>query len=53
MSQIRQGIAARRADRGALHIPCYCTVLADVCDHLGYPEDGFQALAEAHTLGAT
>jgi predicted ATPase len=25
-------------------------VLADVCDHLGHPEDGLQALAEAHTL---
>jgi predicted ATPase len=24
-------------------------VLADVCDHLGHIEDGFQALAEAHT----
>jgi predicted ATPase len=27
-----------------------CTVLADVCDHLGHPEDGLQALVEAHTL---
>jgi predicted ATPase len=25
-------------------------LLADVCDHPGYTEDGFQALAEAHTL---
>jgi predicted ATPase len=25
-------------------------MLAEVCDHLGYTEDGFQALAEAHTL---
>jgi predicted ATPase len=25
-------------------------VLADVCDHLGHPEEGLQALAEAHTL---
>jgi predicted ATPase len=25
-------------------------MLADVCDHLGHPEDGLQALAEAHTL---
>jgi predicted ATPase len=25
-------------------------VLADVCDHLGHPENGLQALAEAHTL---
>jgi predicted ATPase len=27
-----------------------CTVLADVSTHLGHPEDGLQALAEAHTL---
>jgi predicted ATPase len=27
-----------------------CTVLADVCDHLGHPADGLQALAEAYTL---
>jgi predicted ATPase len=27
-----------------------CTVLAEVCDHLGHPEDGLQALAEAHTI---
>jgi len=26
-----------------------CTVLADVCDHLGHPADGLQARAEAHT----
>jgi predicted ATPase len=50
MAQIRQGIAARRADQGALHIPYYCTMLADVCDHLGHLADGLQALAEAHTL---
>src|SRR5262249_22107588 len=28
----------------------FCTVLADVSAHLGYTEDGLQALAEAHTL---
>jgi class 3 adenylate cyclase/predicted ATPase len=50
MAQIRQSIAARRAARGALNIPYYLTVLADVCAHLGYPADGLQALAEAHTL---
>jgi tetratricopeptide (TPR) repeat protein len=50
LAQLRQGIAARRADRGALNIPYYCTMLADVCDHLGYLADGLQALAEAHTL---
>jgi predicted ATPase len=27
-----------------------CTVLADVTARLGHPEDGLQALAEAHTL---
>ena len=27
-----------------------CTVLAEVCDHLGHTEDGLQALAAAHTL---
>jgi predicted ATPase len=27
-----------------------CTMLADVCAHLGHIEDGLQALAEAHTL---
>jgi predicted ATPase len=50
LAQVHQGIAACRAIGQALHIPYYCTVLADVCDHLGYPEDGLQALAEAHTL---
>jgi predicted ATPase len=50
MVQIRQSIAARREARGVLNIPYYCTVLADVCAHLGHPVDGLQALAEAHTL---
>jgi class 3 adenylate cyclase/predicted ATPase len=50
MAQIHQGIAALRAARATVTTPYYCTVLADVCDHLGYPADGFQALAEAHTL---
>jgi predicted ATPase len=30
--------------------PYFCTILAEVCDHLGHPEDGLQVLAEAHTL---
>ena len=30
--------------------PYFCTRLAEVCDHLGHPEDGLQALAEAYTL---
>ena len=25
-------------------------MLADICDHLGHPADGLQALTEAHTL---
>src|SRR5262249_18464310 len=50
LAQIRQGIAALRATGAALLVPFLCTVLADVCDHLCHPEDGLQALAEAHTL---
>jgi predicted ATPase len=50
IEQVRQGITSYRATGAALHIPYFCTVLADVCDHLGHPEDGLQALAEAHTL---
>jgi class 3 adenylate cyclase/predicted ATPase len=50
LAQLRQGIAAVRATGAALVVPYFCTVLADVCDHLGHPADGFQALAEAHTL---
>jgi predicted ATPase len=50
MAQVRQGIAAWRATGAALLVPYFCTVLADVCDHLGHTEEGLQALAEAHTL---
>jgi len=50
MAQVRQGIAALRATGQALVVPYLCTVLADVSTHLGHPEDGLQALAEAHTL---
>jgi predicted ATPase/class 3 adenylate cyclase len=50
MAQLRQGIAACRATGAAQHVPYYCTILADVCIHMGHPEDGLQALAEAHTL---
>jgi class 3 adenylate cyclase/predicted ATPase len=50
MTQIRQGIAARRATGSTLYIPYFCTVLANVCDHLGHPTDGLQVLAEAYTL---
>jgi len=50
LAQVRQGTAAFRATGAALWIPYYCTLLADVADHLGHTEDGLQALAEAHTL---
>jgi predicted ATPase len=50
LAQVRQGIAAWRATGAALGVPYFCTVLADVSAHLGYTEDGLQALAEAHTL---
>jgi class 3 adenylate cyclase/predicted ATPase len=50
LALVRQGIAAVRATGGALFVPYYSALLADVCDHLGHTEDGLQALAEAHTL---
>jgi predicted ATPase len=50
LAQVRQGIAALRATGAALQVPYLCTVLAEVAAHLGHPEDGLQALAEAHTL---
>src|SRR3989454_12137910 len=50
LSQVRQGIAAYRATEAPLLVAYYCTLLAEVSAHLGHPEDGLQALAEAHTL---
>jgi predicted ATPase len=50
VTQIRQGIAAWQATGAALTVPFLCTVLADVAAQLGHPEDGHQALSEAHTL---
>jgi predicted ATPase len=50
LAQIRQGITSCRATGAAVTVPFFCTMLAEVCDHLGYTEDGLQALAEAHTL---
>jgi predicted ATPase len=50
MALLRQGIAARRAAGAAILVPYLCTLLAEACDHLGYPEDGLQTLAEAYTL---
>jgi predicted ATPase/class 3 adenylate cyclase len=49
-TQIHQGMAAWRAVGAAMFVPYYYTLLADVADHLGHPEEGLQALAEAHTL---
>ena len=50
MAQVHQGITALRATGAALFVPYFCTFLVDVSAHLGHPEDGLQALAEAHTL---
>ena len=50
MAQVRQGVAAWRTTGATLHVPYWCTVLAEVADHLGHTEDGLQALAEAYTL---
>jgi predicted ATPase len=50
MAQVRQGIAAVRATRAALFVPYFCTMRAEVAHALGHPEEGLQALAEAHTL---
>ena len=36
--------------RELLLVPHFCTLLAEVCDHLGHTQDGLQALAEAYTL---
>jgi predicted ATPase len=50
MAQVRQGIAALRATGAAVFVPYFCTLLAEVCTHLGHTEDALQALAEAYTL---
>jgi predicted ATPase len=50
MAQVRQGIAAWRTTGTAAYVPYLCTLLAEVYDLLGHPEDGLQALAEAHSL---
>jgi len=50
MTQVHQGSAAWLATGAVVWVPYLCTVLADVCDHLGHTEDGLQALVEAHTL---
>jgi predicted ATPase len=50
MAQVRQGIAAWRATGATVYVPSLCTWLADVSDSLDSPDEGLQALAEAHTL---
>jgi class 3 adenylate cyclase/predicted ATPase len=50
MAQVRQGIASIRATGAAVFVPYFYAMLADIFDHLGHPEDGLQALTEAHTL---
>jgi predicted ATPase len=50
LAQIRQAIAGFRATGAALLVPYFSALLADVFAHLDHPEDGLQALAEAHTL---
>ena len=50
MAQVRQGITAWRDTGGAVLVPYFCTVLAEVCDHLGHTADALQALTEASTL---
>jgi predicted ATPase len=50
IAQVRQGIATWRTTGAMLNVPYFCTLLADVSAHLGHPEDGLQALTEAHTL---
>jgi predicted ATPase len=50
IAQVRQGISAFRATGAAVFVPYFCTWLADVAAQLGHPEEGLQALADAHTL---
>jgi predicted ATPase len=50
IAKVREGIVALQATGGVVLVPYFCTMLAEVCDHLGHTEDGLQALAEAHTL---
>jgi class 3 adenylate cyclase/predicted ATPase len=49
-AQVHQGIVAYRTTGVALAVPWFYILLAEVSAHLGRPEDGLQALAEAHTL---
>jgi predicted ATPase len=51
LAQIHQGIAAWQATGSALGVSAFYIWLADVSAHLGYLEDGLQALDKALTLG--
>ena len=48
--QVREGIAIWRASGAVLSVPYFGTALAEASAHLGYTEEGLQALTEAHTL---
>jgi class 3 adenylate cyclase/predicted ATPase len=50
LAPVHHGIAAWRETGAAWFVPYFCTLLAEVADHLGHTEDSLQALAEAHTL---
>jgi predicted ATPase len=50
LAQVRQGITAWHATRAVVQVPYLYTLLADISARLDHPEDGLQALAEAHTL---
>jgi class 3 adenylate cyclase/predicted ATPase len=50
LALVRQGIAAWQATGAVIAVPFLYTLLAEVCDHLGYTADGLQALDKAHAL---
>src|SRR5262249_24397151 len=50
IAQVRQGIATWRETGAAVHVPYFCTLLAEVSARLGHTGHGLQALTEAHTL---
>ena len=50
IAQVHHGTAAWRETGAAWFVPYFCTLLAEVADHLGHTADGLQALAEADTL---
>src|SRR5262249_48846330 len=50
LTQVRQGIAAYQATGGALAVPWFYLLLAEVCDSLSHTDEGLQVLTEAQTL---